>query len=242
MNCKWCGTPNERQCSFCPKCGKPIRFIGYLIISLEKAIIPMSLLFIAYLFSNAQRDNMQEIEKIKWLAESYREFGSAYNKYRKSTVELELIFEEKDKTALPGNLRKAIIQLDESFNYIGSTLMPFDIMEKELISSEDRRIEKVWHNCFIIPYFGNEEGSPDPIDADWAKLMKAVKECGPDSCPIDIRERVVELSSKIYSGHCVGELKGEVIPLANFFDYTKTIITKAGESAYVGRRPIPKKK
>jgi hypothetical protein len=209
------------------------------VVALDKAIIPLSLLFIAFLFSAVQRASVEDAERRQWLAESYREFGKAYNAYRKSTVDLELAFELEDPAKKAARVREAISDLDETFNYIGSTLMPFDIVERLLEPVSEGRIENAWHNCFIIPYFGDRE-NVDPQKANWALMLNAAKRCRPQSCPEDVKDEVLSLSAKVYSGHCIGDLKNQTIPLADFFDYTKEVVTRTKGFDY--DRPVPYEK
>lgn len=241
MSCRWCGEPHPREAIFCSVCKRPRTLLGYLIVALDKAVIPLTFLFVAFVFSAIQRTSTEEAERTRWLADSYREFGRAYNAYRKSTVDLELVFEQADGKEKSENLRQAISKLDETFNYIGSSLMPFGTVESSSSSSDLTDIGSVWLNCFVIPYFGNREKSVDPAQANWARLMSAARKCTPTSCPESVRDEVLKLSDKIYSGYCVGNMSGEVTPLADFFDYTQEVVTK-GKGSVVYNRPIPYKK
>ncbi len=233
LSCPWCGSDKSHPTPFCADCKAPTGRSGYLLFVLnffaKNLLIPLAIVIVSLLLTNRQQTSDREIADHRKLVDAYVAFSQAHSDFRIAASAISFMALNPGPTVKFGDLRDAVLRLDQAFDSIGAKLTPFEDSEKSLPGFVSRfpggktDLEQIWQECFILPYYAD----PKQGSSYFTEIGSQLRLCNGDTCPSDSARGIQRAIDKIESGGCFdGPLSGKAYKFTWFWGALERVLSK----------------
>ncbi len=208
VSCKWCGASlKSNTAAFCSECKAPQTVFGYIAYATDfvgkTLAIPLTIVLVTFVLTKQQQESSLTLSSRQKLAEGLGEVGKIQADIRLAYSQINFMAATKDDTVPTKELRDAVMKYDVAIDSYGAKLGPFEEFARRpnyygpLAPGEPTRLQKVWDQCFVKPYYGDDK-TPGYL----SQIKDKISTCGGNTCPKAVAQELRETYDKFYLGFC----------------------------------------